>query len=101
MSSCTIGDGDCIPKNLQDFLRIWRRLGRDGLKERYRMVLKLGVDGMKNIFPLEVSSEIFGDLILSLHSVSVRNTACQVVLVSIQHATYVIPKTCKVNSLSC
>ena len=86
MSSYTIGDGDCIPKNLQEFLRMWRHLGRDGLKERYRMILKLGVDGMKNIFPLEISSEIFGDLILSLHSVSARIAACQDVLVCVQHA---------------
>ena len=70
---------DCVPNNLQEFLRVWRKLDREDVEGRYRLLMSLGVEGMKRIFPVEVSSEVVGDIITALHHVShllFINTAC-------------------------
>jgi hypothetical protein len=58
---------DCVPNNLQEFLRVWRKLDREDVEGRYRLLMSLGVEGMKRIFPVEVSSEVVGDIITALH----------------------------------
>ena len=56
------------PTNQQEFLRAWRGCAADGAK-RYGLLVQLGAEGLEQVFPVESSMQLLGDILVALNKV--------------------------------
>ena len=57
-----------VPTNQQEFLRAWRGCAADRIK-RYGLLLRLGAEGLEQVFPVESSMQLLGDILVALNEV--------------------------------
>ena len=71
-----------LPTNQQEFLRAWRGCAADRAKQ-YGLLVGLGAEGLKQVFPVESSMQLLGDFLVAL------NEVCHTPAVSPLEDTYI------------